>query len=193
MVYQDLIHWVCMLLSWGLLLPSGTLIARFFKHRPNGLWYKIHRVIQVEGLTVALVGWIVAICYYGPGVFANVGQDNFYHAIGGTIVMVLGLLQPLNAFVSPTAPKPREDKTRTRFVWEVIHKCTGWLAVLLAIPTIGLGLTLPSPRQLPTNLIGYVGCIIPLLLLLITYMFFNKHNYRKEQATKNTDEAIMTA
>jgi hypothetical protein len=51
-------HASLMLIGWGWLLPSGTIFARLFKHRPDGLWFKIHRVLQTVGLLFAIVGWV---------------------------------------------------------------------------------------------------------------------------------------
>jgi hypothetical protein len=33
-----------MLIGWGFLLSSGTLFAKFFKRRPDALWFRIHHV-----------------------------------------------------------------------------------------------------------------------------------------------------
>jgi hypothetical protein len=137
------------------------------------------------GLTVAFTGWMVAIFHYGPSVFTDYGKNNFRHACCGTTVMSLGLLQPLNAFIRPrnVTAELGEEKSKSRFVWEIIHKCTGWLAVLLAIPTISLGLSLLNPSHRPKLITAYAGCIIPLLLILISFMFFDKHKYKREEAT----------
>jgi hypothetical protein len=51
-------HASLMLIGWGWLLPSGTIFARLFKHRPDGLWFKIHRVLQTIGLIFAIIGWV---------------------------------------------------------------------------------------------------------------------------------------
>ena len=40
-------HGLCMLLGWGLMLPSGVLAARFLKHKPDALWFKIHKPVMI--------------------------------------------------------------------------------------------------------------------------------------------------
>jgi hypothetical protein len=42
-------HGALMLVSWGLLIPAGAVLARFFKHR-EPLWFHLHRSVQVVGL-----------------------------------------------------------------------------------------------------------------------------------------------
>jgi hypothetical protein len=51
-------HASLMLIGWGFLLPTGTIFARFLKHRPGGLWFKIHQALQTIGLLFAIVGWV---------------------------------------------------------------------------------------------------------------------------------------
>jgi hypothetical protein len=51
-------HARCMLIGFGWLLPTGAIFARLFKHRPNGLWFKMHWVLQSIGLIFAISGWV---------------------------------------------------------------------------------------------------------------------------------------
>jgi len=184
-------HASLMMVSWGFLLPSGTILAKFYKHRPDGLWFKLHRGIQVLGLLLAVVGWIIALMNFN--VFKDYGQRNYQHGICGMIVMILGLLQPLNALLRPHAPESPEDaKSKKRVLWEIWHKASGWLAVLLAVPTIVLGtLSLPSLDDQAYAQIGYLlGCVGG-LLALVFYTLYDKHNFQQEQS--KADEATKRA
>jgi hypothetical protein len=51
-------HASLMLIGWGWLLPSGAIFARLLRHRPDGLWFKMHRVLQTIGLVFAIIGWV---------------------------------------------------------------------------------------------------------------------------------------
>lgn len=175
-----LTHGILMMVSWGFLLPSGTLIAKFYKHRPDGLWFKMHRAIQSLGLLCAIIGWSLAL--HNFNVFKDFGFVSFRHGICGMVVMVLGLLQPLNALIRPHGPEGDEPKSTKRKAWEIWHKSSGWIAVALAIPTIALGtLSLPKLDDQTRFQIGYgVGCG-GALLLLVAYMFYDKKNYTAEE------------
>lgn len=176
------IHASLMMVSWGFLLPSGTLLAKFYKHRPDGLWFKLHRGIQVFGLLLAIVGWIIALINFN--VFKDYGFRNFQHGICGMVVMLLGILQPLNALIRPHGPKSPDDaKSTKRLAWEIWHKSSGWIAVGLAIPTIVLGtLSLPSPDDQTKAQMGYgIGCIGG-LLALVAYIFYDKKTFQLEKA-----------
>jgi hypothetical protein len=177
-----LAHGLLMMIGWGLLLPAGAIIARFCKHRPNGLWFKLHRGIQIFGLLLTIIGWIIALTYF-DGFGGGEGFVSYEHGICGMVVMILGCLQPFNAFIRPHAPEdPAEDKTTLRTTWEVIHKGSGWFAVLLAIPTIALGsLSLPySVDDKNTFQITYGACW-GCLLVLIAYICYDKKTYVKEE------------
>jgi hypothetical protein len=80
-------HASLMLIGWGWLLPSGTIFARLFKHRPDGLWFKIHRVLQTVGLLFAIVGWVSA------------SFDVFIICLSGKVVL-LYLIQLLQILTS---------------------------------------------------------------------------------------------
>lgn len=42
--------------------------------------------------------------------------------IMGLVVMILGWLQPLNAFIRPHPAAKNEEKPKKRLVWEIVHK-----------------------------------------------------------------------
>lgn len=162
---MHLAHGSMMLVGWGLLLPAGTITARFFKHRPNGLWFKMHRACQMTGLLFATVGWIIALKNFS--VFGDKGFDNYRHGIMGMVTMIMGLLQPLNAFFRPHNPEEGEAKSSIRRVWEIYHRGAGWATVLLAAGTVFLGTTiLPDADDSKTFLFSYIGCLLILLLYL---------------------------
>ena len=115
-----------MLLSWGFLLPAGVIAAHFLRHR-KPLWFKIHRAVQMTGLVLATIGWVIALTQFE--VFGQGVNVSSLHGGLGMIVMVLGLLQPINAFFRPH-PEP---KTRKRDIWGAY---TFWcLNSLLLYPT----------------------------------------------------------
>lgn len=179
-------HGTLMMIGWGLLLPCGVLIAKFFKHRPNGLWFKIHRPLQIFGLIVALTGWIIALTSFN--VFGDKGYTNYYHGIMGCTVMSLGLCQPINAFLRPHAPEAGDDKPLKRLAWEILHKTFGWGAVLLAVATIGIGTTLlPNVDDRKRYQYAYgIGCGCILLLLMVG-IFYDKYSYSKVESEEKEE------
>eukprot|EP00549_Striatella_unipunctata_P023812 CAMPEP_0118718070 /NCGR_PEP_ID=MMETSP0800-20121206/28575_1 /TAXON_ID=210618 ORGANISM="Striatella unipunctata, Strain CCMP2910" /NCGR_SAMPLE_ID=MMETSP0800 /ASSEMBLY_ACC=CAM_ASM_000638 /LENGTH=331 /DNA_ID=CAMNT_0006625007 /DNA_START=411 /DNA_END=1406 /DNA_ORIENTATION=+ len=144
-------HGGFMVTAWGFILPFGVISARFLRHRPDGLWFKIHMGCQILGYALACIGLIVAFANFG-NVFEDGMGASFRHAVCGLVTMICGLLQVINGLNRPHAPQPKgkddndeeeeeegEGKTKIRFVWEILHKATGYSTIVLAYVTIYFG------------------------------------------------------
>lgn len=181
---QQVVHGCLMLIGWGFLLPSGALFARFFKHRPDGLWFKIHRFCEIAGLLFAIIGWIVALRNFQ--VFADKGYSNYRHGILGMVTMCLGLLQPINAVFRPAAPKEGQERSKSRLIWEIVHKSLGYMALILAIATISLGTTiLPSVDDQKKFQIAYGVGAGGVFLFLIVALNYDKSSFPKSRRSKD--------
>ena len=124
-----IVHVVCMVVAWLLLLPSGILVATMFrKVLPNGKWFKWHKNINMVGLGVAFAGASTAMASIPDHMQSP-------HAILGIVVLVFALLQPVNAAMRPS----HDAATTGRRVWEMVHKTVGRLSPLLAYVNIILG------------------------------------------------------
>lgn len=175
-------HASLMLIGWGWLLPSGTLFARFFKHRANSLWFQIHRGLQSVGLILTIVGWIIALRNFN--VFQDKGYDSYKHGVLGMVTMCLGCLQPLNAIFRPHPPaKEGDEKSTARLLWELLHKSTGYIAIVLAIVTIGYGTTiLPIIEDQKTFQMAYgLGCG-GMLAVLFLALQMDRLFYKRDEA-----------
>eukprot|EP00978_Attheya_sp_CCMP212_P000661 scaffold1312_cov54-Attheya_sp.AAC.5 len=187
-------HGSLMLIGWGFLLPSGAIMARLFKHRPDGLWFKIHIFVQTLGLLLAGIGFIIALRNFDT--FS--GKDHvkgYAHAVMGTTVMVLGFLQPLNAIIRPHGPQANgESKTTIRAIWEIVHKGSGWTAILLAVCTISLGTTLlPQMDDQRTFQLAYGLGVGLVLLFLIMFLMTDKKKFSKKMKLEETDPMMRDA
>jgi len=134
----QLIHGLFMFVGWGVVLPMGVLVARFFKGRLNTgqpkRWYVLHRSLQLFGLLLTLVGFILSLTR------EEFGEIDTKHGSLGIIVMSLGLMQPLNAFLRPHKPSSAEPKSTLRTAWEWLHKSNGYIVLSLAVATIFMGI-----------------------------------------------------
>lgn len=152
-------HARCMVLSWGVLMPVGALVARYFKvsaHQkwPHELdskgWWHSHRVLQSLG-----------ICAMTIGVFLVWGQSPrntlaaSAHAWGGWALVTLGWFQVAAALARGSKGGPTDkglrgdhyDMTKYRLWFERLHKGLGWLGILAAVAVITLGLKIvDAPR-----------------------------------------------
>jgi len=166
-----LIHGSLMLIGWGLLLPTGAIIARFGKHRPNAWWYKMHRTIQPLGLLFALIAWIIALHNFTTLEGELDGRLNKPHALLGMTTMCIGLVQPINAIFRPHPPKEGEIKSTLRTVWEIGHKGLGWLGILLGVITVAIGtMILQDPDHRMIFQIVYGAVVGSLLVGLVVFL-----------------------
>ena len=62
-----LAHGVLMIFAWGLLLPFGSVVPRFWRDfLPDGRWLKLHLALQLGGVALTFSGFWVA--FAGGGV-----------------------------------------------------------------------------------------------------------------------------
>lgn len=130
-----------MALGWGVAIPIGVLIARTLKDK-DPLWFQIHRGANMCGLLVALAAWVISLAKFGP---LNVGASGdgaaSAHTVIGMAVMILGVLQPINALMRPH----KGDANRWIFNW--VHWTAGRLAWAGGIANVALGIALFRQRD----------------------------------------------
>ena len=90
-------HARCMVLGWGVLIPVGALVARYFKitarqrwpqELDNKMWWHGHRTLQWMGVLIVSVGGALAWDRsHGTGMFATA------HAVGGWILVGVAWMQ----------------------------------------------------------------------------------------------------
>lgn len=132
-------HGIMMIVSWCLLLPIGIAMSLFRSVTgSDGKWYRYHWMLQLAGLSVAVSAFILVVVEMNS-LSGHFSGSNAAHKIIGLIVMIIAVLQPLNALIRPHVPKDGEEKTTKRKVWEVYHKNAGRLAALAAIVNCALG------------------------------------------------------
>ncbi|WP_299783709.1 cytochrome b561 domain-containing protein [uncultured Roseobacter sp.] len=144
-----------MVVSWGVLVPLGIFIARYFKIAPgqnwpetldHHFWWNTHRICQYSACVLMVVGlWFIRSA---PPLTTIPGPHQFL----GWTVLALAMVQLTGGLLrgtkgGPTEPAPdgslhgdHYDMTPRRLVFEYAHKGAGYLALLLSIATILSGL-----------------------------------------------------
>lgn len=161
-------HARAMVLGWSILLPTGMLIARFFKVMPrqawprvvdNPIWWRCHLSLQTAGVLLMSVGAALA---YGRGADAT-AIARWHHAAGWALVAT-GWMQVVAGLVrgskgGPTASALRGDHydmTRRRVAFERLHKAAGWAALPVVVATTAAGLVmLDAPRWMALLIAGW--------------------------------------
>lgn len=161
-------HGRLMVLAWGVALPLGVLAARFFKVMPrqdwprvldNKLWWQAHRGLQYGGMVLMMLGLWLA---WGHASGATFGAR--LHRWLGWTVAALGIFQMVGGLARGSKGGPTDtglrgdhyDMTRWRKGFERLHKSLGYLALLLALATLALGLVVAdAPRWMALGLAGW--------------------------------------
>lgn len=168
-----------MVLAWGMLIPLGVMVARYFKVMPgqdwpkrldNPTWWRWHLRLQNAGLVVMLAA-LAGILFGSDGAWPGVSL----HRVLGWTVVTLGLAQGFGGLLrgtkgGPTAPDLRGDHydmTPRRVAFEWAHKFGGLAALALAAATVLAGLVAAdAPRWMPLALLAWWTCLGALALFL---------------------------
>ena len=152
-------HARCMVLAWAVLLPLGVLAARFFKITPgqrwpqvldNPAWWHAHRALNYTGVALVAVGLLIAWGHAGSSdLTAQLhGWLGWLLSAAAALQIAGGLLRGSKG--GPTDAQARGDHydmTPRRMAFERLHKRGGWLALVVAVAVIGLGLVVAdAPR-----------------------------------------------
>ena len=159
-------HARCMVLAWGVLLPVGALVARYYKVLPgqgwpqvldHKAWWHSHRLLQWAGVLLATAGVGLA---WNQGAGASAAARG--HAAAGWALMALGWLQVLAGLLRGSKGGPTDtqlrgdhyDMTARRKRFERLHKGLGWLSVAAALGLVLWGLWLvDAPRWMAVTLL----------------------------------------
>ncbi|KAJ4752566.1 Cytochrome b561 and DOMON domain-containing protein [Rhynchospora pubera] len=121
-------HGALAIFSWGILLPIGAIIARYFRHK-DPLWFYLHVAIQFLGYLVGIAAVLAGISLYN-----KLNSDFRSHKSLGIFILVLASLQVIAFFVRP------DKESKLRMYWNWYHHWLGRLALFLAAINITLGL-----------------------------------------------------
>jgi len=155
-------HAVLMSLAWAFFLPIGIIWARNAKK--FGWWIHVHRGIQLFGLTLVLIAFIIAWVKVSTG---TTGGLYDVHRSMGITIFVLGWFNPINALFRPH-PTPL---TPQRFWWAKLHIWIGRTAVILAYVQIPVGMYLVNASH-PYIVLYVCGVAI----MLAAYAVVNWYN-----------------
>ncbi|XP_054783671.1 cytochrome b561 and DOMON domain-containing protein At3g61750 isoform X3 [Prosopis cineraria] len=121
-------HGIVGIIGWGLVLPVGAIVARYFRHK-DPLWFYLHSVIQFVGF-----GFGLATVLLGLQLYNKMQAHIPAHRGIGISVLVLSILQVLAFFLRPNM------NSKIRKLWNWYHSWVGRLALFFASVNIVLGM-----------------------------------------------------
>lgn len=162
-------HARLMVVAWGVLVPCGIIVARYFKVVPsqnwpqsldNHFWWNTHRICQYGACVLMVVGvWLVQSA---PRLNVLPGPHWYF----GWISIALACVQITGGILRGTKGGPTEsdkngslrgdhfDMTRRRLMFEVVHKGAGYLALAMSAAAILTGLwQANAPNWMPVGIV----------------------------------------
>lgn len=176
-------HGRAMALAWGVMLPLGVLVARYYKVTAgqrwpavldNKRWWRAHLALQYGGVLLMTLGLAIVL----SGTAGRAPWRNLHSLFGWSIVLLAWLqLAGGNLRGSKGGPQPdgtvlrgdHYDMTPRRLRFEWVHKCLGYGLLLLSSLTIFLGLALAdAPLWMWLALAGWT------LLYVLAWMWLQR-------------------
>ncbi|XP_050367641.1 cytochrome b561 and DOMON domain-containing protein At4g17280-like [Argentina anserina] len=159
------IHAVLNVVSWGILMPFGAMVARYLKtfKAADPAWFYLHAGCQTSAYIVGVAGWATGIKLGSDS--AGIQYDT--HRTIGIILFCLGTLQVFALLL-----RPNKDH-KFRLYWNIYHHLTGYLVITLSIANIFKGFDILKPNKNWKN--SYIGLIIALAvqaILLEAYTWY---------------------
>eukprot|EP01084_Bolivina_argentea_P158025 275322_1 len=161
-----------MFIAWSVFASFGIMASahRFvFAGKKAGTWFMVHRIVQCLVIILDLAGFGIAIYFTEDS-----GNPHFDipHKIGGLVVTIIAIFQPLNALIRPHPANAGEKKPTNRLIWEIVHKAFGYLGWLGAQFVIYSGIQqLNVDDKDMYHLIHYAWFGLMVLILLIVSCF----------------------
>ncbi|RRT42746.1 hypothetical protein B296_00056894 [Ensete ventricosum] len=137
-------HGLLTMLGWGVLMPAGVIMARYFKHL-DPLWFYSHISIQGIGFVLGLVG-----------IIAGFNLDDDLRSTSSSSAVLKNQRKAINILVLQVmAFLVRPDKSsKIRRYWNWYHHYVGRAAIASAVANIFLGLSVAHEDGSWT--VGYV-------------------------------------
>ncbi|CAK9137254.1 unnamed protein product [Ilex paraguariensis] len=162
------VHGTVNIIGWGMLLPIGVIIARYYKKLPlqYNEWYSLHILCQVSGFLMGTIGW---------GLGLSLRHMNKHHAMSthgilGTIIFTFATIQVLAICL-----QPREEHKCRKF-WVIYHQLLGYALIVLIVANIFEGIDNQSPaKKWKLSYVAILGvlALIALALELLRWMIFH--------------------
>ena len=129
-------HGIVGIIGWGLILPVGAIIARYFRYK-DPLWFYLHSVIQFVGFSFGL-GTVLL----GLQLYRNMHVHIPAHRGIGIFVLVLSILQ----VCLPIIPCSRSSHPQD-YIQCCKEKCHSSKPTVIQIPNVSILGILVWPQE----------------------------------------------
>ncbi|KAI3859176.1 hypothetical protein MKW92_001225 [Papaver armeniacum] len=159
------VHGVLNVVAWGIMMPVGAMAARYLKvfNSMGAAWFYIHITTQSSAYIIGIAGWATGLVLgsKSPGI-----QHSAHKNIGITLF----------------------PDHKYRFYWNIYHRLTGCVVIVLSIVNIFKGFDILEPEKKWKNL--YIGALICLGVIAVLLEAFTWYVVlKRKKAEKSNHEA----
>ncbi|KAF6176642.1 hypothetical protein GIB67_034504 [Kingdonia uniflora] len=146
-----MVHGVMNAVSWGIMLPLGTIITRHMKAvRPKALWFYLHIICQCLVYVIRVYGWATGLKFGSD----SSGVQHIPHRNIGIVLFSLGTLQVLALGL-----RPKLDHKYMIYL-NFYHTLCGYTMVILGVINVFKGIEILDPGKEWKN--AYIGVVLTL-------------------------------
>ncbi|KAF8718069.1 hypothetical protein HU200_025546 [Digitaria exilis] len=151
-LHRKNIHGVLNAVAWGILIPTGAIIARYLRvfESADPAWFYLHIACQCSGYILGVAGWGLGLKLGSE----SVGITYQPHRNIGIAIFSLATLQVFALLLRP------DTKNKYRFYWNIYHHSVGYSVIVLSAINIFKGLDILQPSS------GYKTAYIVILATL---------------------------
>ncbi|CAM8908586.1 hypothetical protein QQ045_010436 [Rhodiola kirilowii] len=172
------VHGALNMVSWGVLMPIGMIIARYLKvfRSADPAWFYLHAGCQTAAYVIGVSGWATGL---------KLGRESkgIHHETHGNIGITLFCLGTLQVFALLLRPN-KEHKYR--FYWNIYHHSIGYLVIFLSIVNIFKGLNILGVKKWKE---AYTGVLILLVLVALALEAFTWYIVIKTKKMATAEKA----
>ena len=194
-----IVHGVFMFIGWNICCTLGIMSSAFrnifFKKFDISKWFLMHRICQCMVLIFAIIAFILAVLYMED---RKNKHFDVPHTIIGLLIMILAILQPINAAIRSHPPTTNELKSLKRLIWEYIHKGFGYITWLLSLANILIGIYLYDKETVIQHLYLIFMILIIVIYMMLLFFKFKQRNFETNvkdvnNETQNTNKVTTTS
>ncbi|KAL1557526.1 cytochrome b561 and DOMON domain-containing protein-like protein [Salvia divinorum] len=134
------IHGVLNVVSWGIMFPTGIVMARYLRVFPSAdpAWFYLHVSCQVSSYAIGVAG-------FGTGLKLGSESKSITYSVHRNIGITLFVFATLQVFA--LLLRPAKDH-KYRIYWNVYHHGVGYSVAVLGIINVfkGLDILQPDPK-----------------------------------------------
>ncbi|KAF3453416.1 hypothetical protein FNV43_RR03856 [Rhamnella rubrinervis] len=173
-------HGILNIVGWGILLPIGVIIARYYRKFPfhSKWWYIFHVSCQCVGYTLGTTGW-------GIGLWLGHVSKHYTFRTHRTLSIFIFTFTTLQMLAIRLKPKPHDDY---RKYWDMYHHFLGYALLAVISVNIFKGIDILKPDNAwKWGYIGVLGvlALVALVFEIVTWIKFikSKKDRKKNQHT----------